>query len=234
MYAGAASGLVSSSSFENNVSGSRGGAIAVVQLAKPTLVHVRLTKNSANAGGGISVEANSCVVAVGLTLISNHALTNGGGMLVSGDANVTCASFGASENSALFSGGAVYCGKYGLLHLDDGTVSNNNAAEGAGICLATLSPAIVANTDILSNNADSRGGGVMCANGASHLSAPLHTFYNTTFSLNLAKTGGAITALTNTGVILQHCDLQLNQAVDGAGVMVADAASLVANHTRFS
>lgn len=233
VYAGGSAGIVQHSWFEGNSAGSRGGGVAVVQLAHPALEDLVFMNNTANAGGGLSVEAHSLVVAWNLTIVANNALTNGGGILLSGDASMTCTFLSASNNGAILSGGAVYCGKYGLLKMEHTILSNNTATEGAGLCLATLSPAVVRNTTIVSNVADSRGGGVLCANGAAQLLTPRHTFYYTTFANNVALSGGGITALTNTGVVLQHCFLDHNEALKGAGILLADAASLTANFTVF-
>jgi hypothetical protein len=126
---------------------------------------------SGNGGGGIVNNGNLEMVSGSIS--GNGAVYNGGGIYNYG---IFTMKGGSISDNIVYYGGAgtwgntVGCGIYnaqgGILNLEGGSISGNNAGNGGGIYNSQGGTLNLEGTSIISNTADNNGGGIFNAGSA--------------------------------------------------------------------
>ena len=218
-----------------NYANSSGGGFRCVGTLD--LIKGEVNYNRGNNGGGISArtdkpreEGGSRIATVSLEggAISHNAATfSGGGIHIeihNTDKEITVKADGTeiSYNTAGSSGGGIYASaQKGTMYVDlsNGTLSNNTAQHGGGICMsvgANVGGGItVSGTDVSENTASAAGGGVYLAGGTFTLNGDTAVIQK-----NTAVNGGGV-YLTGGQPNLLHGAMLNNEASgDGGGIYI--------------
>jgi predicted outer membrane repeat protein len=195
--------------FEHNIAGTLGGAIYAAELE---LEDVEIVDNSADAGGGIFIDANPdytsspvAVTLVNTTVADNVANANGGGLyVISGsDVVVTGGTFTGnramlpvSKENFVAAGGAIVAAAgedSGTITLADMTIEGNDADYGGGIMVNENDgehATVFLNNVAVRDNGAEYGGGLFAFNDQK-LPAVVASDTATVFDGNTASSGGA-------------------------------------------
>jgi hypothetical protein len=159
-----------------------------------------------HAKAGTHVEIYDCIFkhnAAGFGMSSGNILYNAGGAIYAQGADVQIYTSTFEHNnvgfaySSFFAGGAVYVCNNSHLQIHDTTFHSNGHHNGAGQSVSSWQW-WHAGAKIWEGGAVSaRDGGIL-------------TIYNSTFSLNMARTGGAVYASTDVEVKLHACSFYQN------------------------
>ena len=120
-----------------NGSDTNGGGIFIT-TASPTLRNLIISQNSANAGGGISIDNQCNVVMTNLIVRNNSATERGGGVFAWGNVTLNLRNSEISDNSAPHAGG-VFMGYSIVPQIDNCTIAGNTATDyGGGVVFQNL------------------------------------------------------------------------------------------------
>lgn len=226
-------GSISDTTFENNRSGTNGGAIGT-----------RLAQNADNHEAKLDIEA---------TFTGNEALQNGGAIyntfyanngLGKGDGVTVSGNF--TENSAGSKGGAIY---------NDGTVDNGGLGNAGGV-MTVFDSTFTNNTATLTGGSINNAGGLMTllntvftknqvfgtstewGEGGAINNAGTMTVTNAVFggedeNGNIAERGGAINNASGT-ITVNNAEFTNNVASNMGGAINADAGTVIVNDSEFT
>ena len=213
MY-GAIKFLMSSCVFEENESGTDGGAIFVNDNSLVVMVNSRLLRNRSGLGGGALVLANSDLEMTNTTFEGNSADALNGGAIVAGNVGtMTIISSVFSNNSALHSGsgGAIYAINRLDLYVDDTTFWGNYADGLGGAVMVDINASISTKNSRFHYNSDRNCGGALSADRNCTVIAE-----NTTFIGNTADTGACF-CLELSNAYFNNCTIVDNVASSFGG-----------------
>ena len=164
-----------------NTAGNGGGLYNV--NGTTTLTNCTVSGNSANSGGGGVASNYGAMILASCTVSGNSAEGGGGVFNHQGALRLTATT--VSGNTALLQGGGVYTGQLGATSLTNSTVSGNVAyGSGGGLFSLSTRKTTLTSCTVASNTAKASGGGIEAEAAV--------TVISSTFTANLAQTGGAI------------------------------------------
>lgn len=248
---------LSNTIFDNNRTGSDGGAIDIIE-GEVTVVSSTFANNqSGDHAGAIDIDPNGTLHVFNTDFSSNTAGANGGAIFSEGNLTIDTANF--SNNSAHNAGGAVVLGNdseirnshffdnmakrggglynQGDLTLLNSTIVDNEATgtethDGGGGILNTLGGSIVADRVLISNNLSANSGG-----GILNLATDTRTeiaIANSSIIGNQAATyGGGVEVASNIGfshlsqLDVTNSTVSGNQATTGGGIRTVGPIALV-------
>ncbi|MBX3378637.1 MAG: hypothetical protein KF805_00955 [Phycisphaeraceae bacterium] len=239
----------------NNICQGTGGGIEF-EGTRLSISGTTISSNTAGGrGGGLNIGTPGPIVSIFKSSINDNRSGNavgggsGGGIGNRGDLSITNSVVASNFTSAGASGGGIE--NRGTLHLINSTVRLNGAFLGAGIQIAGLSSALVEDSLIESNFADS-GGGLLNAGllevrhstiSGNHAIGPtpgaggggiysFGTLYlvNSTISGNAApaQTGGGLRNANNGIAEISSCTFHANTASAGDSISSGDIGALPA------
>jgi predicted outer membrane repeat protein len=195
---------VSGNSATRSGGGYGGFGGGVFSYGTATLSNCTVSGNSAtNGGGGLytngTARLTNCAV-------SGNSATTGGGLYNYGTATLTNCT--VSGNSATNSGGGVFNSlRHGTATLTNCTVSGNSAVAGGGI--ASQGTLNVAFSNIINNQATSKGGGISTTDGNATITNS-SIYSNQVISSGIALGGGI--SSENSVLSLTNCTVKANEA----------------------
>lgn len=199
----------------------RGGGI-YGENAKLSLIGTTVRENSAKEGGGVYLK-NCEFSATDATVSANQAETGGGLYLF--ECNADLSNFIVEKNTSFVSGGGIYLwgeDEDAVLSLEDGTVRENEAAEGGG-GISSFSRGRIelsAGTEISKNKADC-GGGMYLQGGHGNLDRAQATLKDAVFFNNSARVGGGVNVVSNGVLYAEDVKMFDNSAQLGGGVAIS-------------
>ena len=211
-------------SFENNRTGSDGGAIDIEQ-GSVEIVDSYFSNNQANGhGGAIDVDPNGSLVISNSILTGNSANTDGGAIYLEGEAKLDEPTF--SANTAIMDGGAIY-NNDGTLKIRNSNFDENSSDNGGAIALSGASTLEIENSLLDGNLATNLGGAIAI------LGNNLVKTNNLSLLNNTAANGGGIynrgdISLLNS-VISNNQATGLDTSNGGGGILNASGGMLVVN-----
>ncbi len=174
---------VAEANFGKNEAVTSGGGLYVADGAV-TFTGATLSENKAANGAGAFIAGGNLEVNGADSFASNEASENGGGLYIAAGAEVVLQNTAFTENSAVADGGAVYVeaaaaeGELdGVLSAEDVTLTNNTAANGAGMYIAGT--ATVTGGTFTANKAGENGGAFYLDGGTLNLSGAVSVADNT-------------------------------------------------------
>ena len=227
MY-GAIKFLMSSCVFEENESGTDGGAIFVNDNSRVVMVNSRLLRNRSGLGGGALVLANSDLEMTNTTFEGNSAdAVNGGAIMAGNVGTMTIISSIFANNSALHSGsgGAIYAINRLDLYVDDTTFWGNYADGLGGAVMVDMNASISTKNSRFHYNSDRDSGGALSADRNCTVIAE-----NTTFLGNTADTGACL-YLELSNAYFNNCTITDNVASSFGGFADVGTVRLKIAHT---
>lgn len=171
---------------------------------------------AADDGGGIAVEGAGTLTLNNSSVFDNTA-TRGGGIYAL-DTSIDLHDSEVTDNTASSDGGGIFRNK-GYLGSFDSRIQGNTATNGKGGGIATDDDTAAStflelyNTHVLSNTADSHGGGVYVGAGPSKSI----TFQNSNVSYNATASDGGGIDVEEGLVIITESILHANTATDDGG-----------------
>jgi predicted outer membrane repeat protein len=163
-----------------------GGALQVTS-GSLELVRTEITNSTADAGGAISCNGCTELTVRDSRLVGNTATTDGGAIETDADTTLVANSL-LQGNKAGDQGGGIYKQRNSITIRDSEIVANTSAGDGGGLFSAT-DYTTVRRSAFISNSSSGDGGGVsMHGNAVTDESLIL----NSTFSANVASSGGAV------------------------------------------
>ena len=214
--------------FDNNVAGSRGGAMYYHLETSATLTNCTFTNNSSDQGGGIYTSSFGTFSLAECTFTSNSA-TQGGGLYNKGDTNLNLCTF--SNNSSQQEGGGAFVsgsanpsGISGTCALTSCVFEDNAAQSGGAIQIGETfnqpSSVTIQSCSFTDNTTTSRGGAINATGGNTSLN-PVITISDSSFtgnnSPNYNSVGGAFSS-EPADVHFQRCLFTQNRADSGGAV----------------
>lgn len=207
-----------------------GGILVYGTGAELNIMGAEICGNTAASGGGVISQSNSAINLKAGSVSGNTSAGNGGGIYVSTGTtlNMTGGSIEgntAINNGTLKNGGGIYL-LAGTANLSGGTISENKAANGAGIfmCLSgTKYPTLTISGDaLITKNTATGAGGAVSATGE----GTTITMTSGTVSKNTAKNGGGIIMQTNSAFTLSGGKITGNTATgNGAGLYISTSTT---------
>ncbi len=247
-FSSTAAPVLTQVTFLNNRAGSYGGAVSMVSYYEGindlTMTDATLKNNQSNYGGGISLYTyqygTNKLALTHVVLEGNQALYDGGGIYNNNyysekdEHRTVLADVKFLGNHAEQNGGGMYQNsgnKNAYTRLTYVTFSGNKAdQDGAGLYWVTNTPEStfsMANGLFTGNQADRTGGGIYSSGtltGTNQLKLS-----NVTLSGNWAgHRGGAITALTNTTLLMNNGLIWNNTASQNSSLYIQDATPVIA------
>ena len=200
----------------NGTSNGLGGCLYIAGSGSQIqLTDVTIQTGTAVSGGAIY--NNGTLIADNLTVTDNNA-AHGGGIYNNGTATLDASA--AQRNIATQSGGAFFNASGDTFTLNNSSLLNNDAADGAGIF--NEGSLQLSNTNIGSGHEAKPAGGGLYNNGKS-------TLTNSTVAQNVADTGAGI---FNDGTLMaNNSTLSRNTGANGAGLYNANGNATFNNVT---
>ncbi len=175
----------------NEALGGDGGGLYVVagdaDTGSVSLTNVEISENSAQSGGGVSIDTSRDLAFTKVRVRGNVATVHGGGVQATAP-RITLVDSTVSGNASGDAGGGVYLVSDGGMLSIEGTTIAQNSAGGGGYLRSTT---ITVSNSTVSGNADPYSGGGLWVQGTA-------TIRNVTFVDNEAPTASAI---LNTGTM---------------------------------
>jgi uncharacterized repeat protein (TIGR02543 family) len=119
-----------------------GSALLISTQVPVTIRNLKITGGNASEGGGISAFFTKLTIEEGCSITGNEASKYGGGIymyngnLIMNGGSITNNKANALEDSK---GGGIYAGDWSNVTINDGTISNNSASDGGGVCVCNPS-----------------------------------------------------------------------------------------------
>ena len=230
-----------------NSAGKDGGGIAMKSFAEATLSGGQVSHNTAATnGGGIYAELYADLVMSGGSIESNTATNGSGGGVFSiwyGDITINDGSTIKLNKAPNGKGGGLLAQKYNV-YITGGEITENSAADGGGLCIASTTDAgyvtTISGGNIYKNTATNRGGGIFnractkltvsggniyenVANYGGGIygdQAGLTTISSGSIYNNTASSQGGGVYLLASSVTVEGGDIYKNTAAAGGGVCV--------------
>ncbi|MBQ7576984.1 MAG: Ig-like domain-containing protein [Synergistaceae bacterium] len=243
--AGGTVNFASTSTFTSNKASGSGGAIylaggSVNFTGESIFGQTASTPNTANNGGALCITAGTANFAGSATFSYNSATNNGGAIFVSSDANMpnfeTTVNF--ERNSAgSANGGAIFYGASDPFELTNVyKFSNNTAANDGGAIYSESANIDIADVNISTRNTATNGRGGFAASNYGTI-----TVNNSSFSNQLASSGGALSAnilnITSSDFTSNTSTAKETNTNKGGGavsVITSSGGSLILNSVRFT
>jgi predicted outer membrane repeat protein len=109
--------------FENNLSNSTGGAIAVYNNAKPKIIHSYIIGNSATSGAGIFATDESNPQVNFTQISNNNAASRGGAIYAGNNANILMDNCVVDSNIAVGPGGGLVLQDFSSINVRSTSIS---------------------------------------------------------------------------------------------------------------
>ena len=213
---------VTNSTLSENSAASGGGGICGSKFGTLSVTNSTLTDNSATYGAGIYCE--STLIVTNSSLFGNSATNRGGGIysnINSSNGALTVAGSELSNNSAA-QGAGIYNRNNGTLAVTSSAFSGNSATNSGGGIYDDYDydGTLSVTNSTLTGNSATYGGGIY--------SQHMLTVTNSTLSSNSATHGGGI--YNTIRLTVTNCTFMDNSAIDGAGIYNRNTLA-VANST---
>ena len=116
--------VVEESLFQNNVGGSKGGAVAVFSQGIPSFMNTNFTENRATTGGVMYLADGANVTISDCLMFNNSAGSLGGALYLLSDSHSVISTTIIQENSANSGpGGGIYMQDFAYANLVDSVIS---------------------------------------------------------------------------------------------------------------
>lgn len=231
------SNIVTSSIFDHNLAGVKGGAIfaassAVSTTASPTKFTIsscNFTKNSAFLGGGALTGDHNVTIDILGSRFENNNSTSGGAILLQEFSSLSFIGSSCSSNMAQTGGGCISMLGESTGFLRNARVSSNDGVnEGGAFRLSASASLTLKDSSLVDNSA--AWGGVAWTEMTSKLAS-----HNSTFSQNHAQfEGGVLYATHGSSIVLTSSTLHQNSAIRGAVIVMDSTATLSSSGSFFS
>lgn len=196
--------------FENNRTGSDGGAIDIERGSVTVSDSSFINNQSNDHGGAIDVDPNGSLTISNSNFSHNVAGTEGGAIYLQGDTNLNSVTF---LNNTGNTGGAIYTSDSAILNMEKSTLSNNQAQGNGGAIYISNNNSVSINESIIEDNiTEASGGGIH--NNYSHNVTISNTSILSNQALN--SIGGGLNNLGN--ITLTNSTLEYNIANQGGGI----------------
>lgn len=212
--------------------GDYGGGIHI-SASSPTLRRLRVVNNALNSGytgGGIIAVSGADVLLEEVELRNNRAAA--GAALGVWNARATLRRCTVADNVGQGFGGSFYGAIYGdsgsTILVEDSTVRNNTASNGAGLSLSGTSSATILNSRFEGNQAQNQGGAVF-ATDRSQLTVNGAEIVNN----RSAKDGAGVTVHNGTLLIVNSLFVGNVAANDGGALNILQGTTATVRHNTF-
>lgn len=196
-------------------------AVNVVEITNSTF-----EDNFADKGGAIFFDEVDSVAIADSVLTGNAAREAGGGIFLysqTGDLDIVGTTIEGSRMKG-GQGGGLFVLEGGDVLIDESTISNNSASDGAGVFLDYADSFEVVNSTISGNYAGSVGGGIY----VDVTDFPVEISHST-ITQNYAYDAGGGIAFYDTHLVLDHSIVSDNDAGDGDADIVLYSGNVDAN-----
>ncbi len=217
---------------ENTVSNGQGGGMAICHSKGSIVAGNYISANGgAMNGGGVAFtgDTNAMHVPVLLScnLISdNGAFGRGGGIYAGGDQEAVMIGNQISGNGAAKGGGVFLNATNLLTQVSGNRILDNTAVHGGGLYAYNTLSVLFANR-ILSNHADSCGGGMLLMESPNYSKSNL-------FGNNSGREGGGVYTSGNASPHLSDNYFTSNNAIDGGGMHISNGNCPDLHENKFS
>ena len=249
---------INGSYFYNNTAVLQGGAINVQENSDIIITNSKLEGNAVEMGsaGAIFIGLNVTLKTRETNFTGNTCPNNGGAMVASVQCECYIEMCVFHNNTARHAeGGAVHVGSKSSMRVENTNFTKNNSSNGGAIYIDARSNLQTIMCSYLENFATQLGGAIelrgysiaviencrfqsnyAASGGAMDLNAPEHVFIRGTLLLkNVASsTGGAITIIDRTSVIINNITCVHNQVTIGGGCLGLDSVRLILNNSEIS
>ena len=173
-------------------------------------------------GGGIYVSGTATIT--GGVISGNRSERDGGGLYMQNNqkiCTVTVSGGVIENNTAAESGGGIFCANNNRFYTTGGTVRNNAAKYGGGVCISSAY-AEIKDVEIKGNKAEAMCGGLYVISNSYCLATSCRIIENES-----AQKAGGIAVASGGKLILTDCAVSKNKASsDGGGIYIADGTEL--------
>ena len=235
VYVWSGSMTLSGTQIVDNSADLKGGGLCVV-TGRVTLKNAMVFSNTADNGGGIYSQLGS-VVLVGGEIVSNTANTRGGGVYLQ-DAGAVLTQTGASTisyNDAGYEGGGIYVESGAATLSGVQIISNTADTKGGGICVNNSDAALILSGDgmVFQNEAGTNGGGVYVFQGGMTLHGGQILSNTAGFNGGGIDMGGGILTQTGSTIIAHNTAGGFGGGVAGGARSTFYGAQIFDNYAFF-